>query len=153
VSDSIHHNKPLIFSSLISYHSDLHKLYQHTEFLQKLNNCLSHVLDEPLNQHCQIANFDNNILTILADSPAWSAKLRYNTSKILNHMRTDYNLDTLKTIRIIVRPIENLTYVKTRKLNLSPVAAKFIIQVAETITDEKLRASLLNLAKHNKNIV
>ena len=144
------HNKPLTFSSLINKGSDLDKLYQHTKFLLRLNKCLHNILDEPLNQHCQIANFDKSILTILADSPVWSARLRFNTSNILNRIRTDFGLDTLKTIRIKIRPIDTPVNTKQKKLILSPVASEFINQAANTITDEKLRSSLLKLAKHYK---
>ena len=143
------HNKPLVFSSLINQDSDLDRLYQHTKFLLNLNKYLFNILGEPLNQHCQIANYDNSILTILADSPEWSARLRYNTSNILNRIRTESGLNTLKTIRIKIRPIEIHTYTNQRKLTLSFAASEFINQVANTITDEKLRSSLRKLAKHH----
>jgi len=147
------HNKSLVFSSLINKDSDLKRLYQHTKLLLKLNKCLYNILDEPLNQHCRIANFDNTILTILADSPVWSARLRFNTSNILIRMRTDFGLDTLKTIRIKIRPIDIPVYTKHRKFILSSVASEFINQAANTITDEKLRSSLFNLAKRHKKPV
>ena len=148
-----YHNKPRIFSSLINQDSDLDRLYQHTRFLLHLNQCLSSILGEPLNQHCQIANYDNCTLTILADTPAWSTRLRYNTSVILGRMRSDFGLDSLKTIRIKSRPAEIPVHTAHRKLRLSPNAAKFINQIAGTITDEKLRLSLLKLAKHQKKSV
>ena len=143
----------MVFSSLINQDSDLDRLYQHTKLLLNLNKYLYNILDEPLNQHCQIANFDNSILTIFADSPVWSARLRYNTSSILNRMRTEFGINTLKTIRIKIKPIESLAYTKHRKLILSSAASEFINQVANTISDEKLRSSLLKLAKHHKNSV
>ena len=147
------HNKPRIFSSLINQDTGLDRLYQHTKFLLYLNKCLNSVLAEPLNQHCQIANYDKSTLTILADSPAWSTRLRYNTSDILSRMRTDFGLDSLKTIRIKTRPIDTPVHARHRKLLLSSSAAKFINQIAGTITDEKLRLSLLKLAKHHKKAV
>ena len=147
------HNKPLVFSSLINQANGLNKLSQHAKFILNLNKCLYNILDEPLNQHCQIANFDNCILTILTDSPVWSTRLRYNTSFIINRMRTEFDLKTLKTIRIKIRPVETHAYTKHRKLTLSSTASEFINQVAYTITDEKLRSSLLKLAKHHKKSV
>ena len=68
-------------------------------------------------------------------------------------MRTEFGINTLKTIRIKIKPIESLAYTKHRKLILSSAASEFINQVANTISDEKLRSSLLKLAKHHKNSV
>lgn len=147
------HNESRLFSSLINQDTDLDRLYQHIKFLQYLNKCLNNILEEPLNQHCQIANYDQCTLTILADSPAWSTRLRYNTSVILSRMRSDFGLDSLKTIRIKSRPAEIPVHTTHRRLRLSPNAAIFINQIAETITDEKLRLSLLKLAKHQKDSV
>lgn len=148
-----HPAKPRIFSSLINQHADLARLYQHTKFLIYLNKCLSDILDEPLNQHCQIANYDKCTLTILADTPAWSARLRYVTPNILSRMRMDFGLETLKTIRIITRPVQTAAYIKRRKLTISPSAAESIKQIAGTVADEKLRSSLLKLAKQYKKPV
>ena len=147
------HNKPLVFSTLINQANGLDKLSQHAKFILNLNKYLYNILDEPLNQHCQIANFDNCILTILTDSPVWSTRLRYNTSFILNRMRKEFDLKTLKTIRVKIRPKETHAYTKHRNLTLSSIASEYINQVAYTVTDEKLRSSLLKLAKHHKKHV
>lgn len=151
--DLANSDKPRIFSSLINQHSGLSRLYQHTKFLIYLNKCLSDILDDQLKLHCQIANYDKSTLTILADTPAWSARLRYVTSNILSRMQTDFGLDNLKTIRIITRPVQNPANIKRRKLTISPSAAESIKQIASTVADEKLRLSLLKLAKQHKKPV
>ena len=146
-------NKPLPFSSLLGgNNSELKNLCQHSSFLVDLENKLLSFLESPLDSHCKVANYSNDTIILLSDSPGWAAKLRYCTPAILNYLRTECQLSSLKTIRIKVNPPTSLKHsTQTRRLSLSPSSADFISQVANNMTDENLRFSLLKIAQQKKN--
>lgn len=145
-------NKPVAFSSLFkSKNSELGTLCQHAAFLSDIEKNLLSFLGFPLNTHCKLANYANDTVILHSDSPAWAAKLRYNTPLILDLLRTRCRLNTLKTIRIKVNPpVSPASTLPVKRLTLSPASAEFISQVANSMTDDNLRLSLLKIAKHIK---
>ena len=147
-----HRNKPLPFHSLLERNnSELNNLCQHSVFLVNLENKLLTFLKSPLNNHCKVANYSNETIILLSDSPAWAAKLRYCTPAILSYLQTECQLSSLKTIRIKVNPPASSKHsTQVRRLILSPTSAEFISQVANNMTDEKLRYSLLKIAQQQK---
>lgn len=146
-------NKPVKTSSLFkANNSELGRLCQHISFLVNLEKKLLSFLDSPLNTHCKVANYENDTIILHSDSQAWAARLRYNTPAILDYFRTKCHLNSLKTIRIKVNPpTSSEQALPVRKLSISPVSAKFITQVANSMADEDLRLSLLNIAKHKNH--
>lgn len=143
-------NRPSLLVSLFNRkNSELGKLCQHTVFLNELEKSLLRFLDAPLRAHCKIANYNNGTIVLHSDSPAWSAKLRYHTPALLDHLKTQCGLDSLKTIRIKVKPtVSKASSVKPRKLILSSSSSTLLRQVADATTDEDLRLSLLRIARH-----
>ena len=140
-----------VIAVLSNKKNEICKLYAHTERILSLELKLHSFLGSPLNKHCILANYSNNIFTLHADSSIWASKLRYYIPDILDFMQHECHLDTLKTIRIKVKP----TTVKTvklpaRRLTLSTKSSKFIKDIANSMTDHELRASLLKLTKHSK---
>lgn len=145
------YNKPDTFTSLLNdKDSTLGKLYLHAGFLAHLEKKLCLFLGSPLNTHCSVVNFTDDTLVLHSDSAAWAAKLRYNIPAILNYMQNECNLTTLKTIRIKIKLPDHSRQPESvrRKPVMSKASAHFINQTAETMSDDDLRLSLLNLAKH-----
>lgn len=140
-----------IIAVLSNKKNDLGKIYAHTEHILSLELKLHSFLGSPLNKHCILANYTNNIFTLHADSSIWASKLRYCIPDILEFMQHECHFDTLKTIRIKVKPTTFKTVkIPPRRLTLSTKSSKFIKDIATSMTDHELRASLLKLAKHNK---
>lgn len=138
------------YSYLSDSSSKLGQLIQHGNRLRELESQLTAHLGAPLNQHCRIANYANNTLTLHTDSPGWAAKLRFITPDILNFMRNKCHLSEIKTVRIRIiipdmKPAKN-----AKHLTLSQTTADHIKEVALSITDEGLRQSLLKLSEHRK---
>ena len=127
-------------------------LLKHANYIQQLQSKLHEYLGPPLNTHCILANHKNDILILHADSPTWAAKLRYLTPDILSYMHQQCHITKLKTIRIKVMPtIISPVKTSTRQLTLSATSAKLMNDVANTMSDQALRASLLKLAKHSRS--
>lgn len=139
-----------VYSYLTDSYSNLGRLIQHGDRLRELESRLTAHLEPPLNQHCQIANYANNTLTLHTDSPTWAAKLRFITPDILNFMRNNCSLSEIKTVRIRIMIPDTKTANTAKHLTLSPSTADHIKEVALSVTDDGLRHSLLKLSKHRK---
>lgn len=142
----------LLGSYLTDGKSHLSSLCQHVDFLAGLEKKLRGQLPEALQSHCKIANYSNETLVLHTDSAVWAARLRYCTPGILRFMQADCGLTALKTVRIKVKPPEQHPPQATREsITLSVPISDFIRQVANSITDEDLRKSLHNIAKHYRD--
>lgn len=82
----------------------LGNLIQQIELLKILNQNLTSFLDSPLNAHCTVANYANDIMVLHTDSPVWASRLRYILPQLLNFMQDQCGLVSIKTIRIKVMP-------------------------------------------------
>lgn len=130
--------------------NQLGNLCQHINNLRNLENKLLAYLAPPLNTHCTLANYTTTTIVLHTDSPTWAAKLRYCIPEILSYMQHECQLETLRTIRIKVIPLNNpLDKISTRRLTITSASANFINKVATMMSDNDLRTSLLKLGKHN----
>ncbi len=108
---------------------------------------LKTILPPPLDDHCTLANLDNNTLTLHTDSSAWAARLRFKTPDILGCIQEAGDADPPKSIRIkVVPPVSQLVKPK-RTMNLSEKNAQLIHDTAGSIADPVLRDALLRLAQ------
>ena len=145
-------NTPTLHAFLINKESMMGGLLKHTHHIQQLQSELHKYLGPPLNTHCILANYHDDMLILHADSPTWSAKLRYLIPDILSYMQQQCHLTKLKTIRIKVMPVSpSPAKTSTRQLTLSATSARLMNDVANTMSDQALRASLLKLAKHSRS--
>ncbi|MCK5718305.1 MAG: DUF721 domain-containing protein [Thiomargarita sp.] len=83
----------------------LSHLLHHCDMLKQLNKIVKASLPVPLNQHCHVANFRNNILIIYSDSPLWANRLRFMTPELVSQLRQNRVSPTIEHIEIKVRPI------------------------------------------------
>ncbi len=141
--------RPKSLNEIINSNDELTRLYQHIEFLSSLDKTLQEFLPANLKSHCTVANLSNQTLVLHSDAAVWATRLRYLTPEILNFMRTHCNQKSLKTIRIRVNPLQQAPMVNSRqKMTLTKSSADLFKQVANSVTDENLQKSLLNIAKH-----
>lgn len=70
--------------------------------LQSLDKKLKQRLDPGLQDYFELANIRGDVAVLLADSPAWAARLRYQLPVILAACRA-LGMDSLKTIQVKVR--------------------------------------------------
>ena len=140
-----------MIQSIISHsigNNVLNNIYNHSLAIIKLQKALQNKLGSPLNDHFSVANYSHDTLIIFTDSPAWAARLRFQSVDILTFARTWPNLNNLQTIRIKVMPLNEHPTQQGTATSISSPTAKLLRTVAENINDAKLRASLLRLSKH-----
>ena len=142
-------SKLVSFATLVNNRSDiLPPLLNRAAQLSNLQQKLRNELEPPLSEHLFVANFNNAIMTLYTDSPAWAAKLRYNISSILKIAQTRCGLADLRSVRIkVILPENRITDTK-RKIELSDQSKRLILNAAETTKDPLLRSTLFRLSRN-----
>lgn len=108
---------------------------------------LQEFLEEPLKGRVRVARAGGETLTLVADSPAWSARVRYLTPQILDHLRSRLENPRLNRVQIVTRPTESPRPAPPRpRPRLSSRAAALLTCVARTSDNPALAAALERLA-------
>lgn len=122
--------------------------------LERLNQKFLFHLDPALKNYCQIANWQNNRLIILAANASVATQLRFQIPDLLKKFKQDSLLKKFQDIHCIVRPFSSRlqSMPHPRKINpLSPETAKQIHEIAQSLSDDKLREVMEKIAKHVKS--
>ena len=115
--------------------------------LDAANTALDEFLEEPLKGRVSVARAGRETLTLVAESPAWSARVRYLTPQILDHLRTRLENPRLHRVQIVTRPTETPAIAPPeRPPQLSQHAAALIESVAKNSDNEALANALMRLA-------
>ncbi len=97
-------------------------------------------------------NYENGVLSVQLRSPGWAQKLRFEQASIENSLRKHSTFRNLKSIRIRIQPSpppspgKNQAKTKFQHKPITRNTANLLTQVADTIRDEKLAASLRRIA-------
>ncbi|MCG8324465.1 MAG: DciA family protein [Thiotrichales bacterium] len=125
-------------------------LFRQLESLLQLQRQLQQHIDPGLVSHCSVANYRNGILTLHTRTAHWATKLRYSVPGILNSIRNNPLPVNVKSIRIIVSPETTAGSVtRKRRPRLSKHTAKVIEQIADSISDADLSASIRRLCRNS----
>jgi len=109
-------------------------------------------VDDPLKNHCMPLSYKNGVLSVQLRSQGWAQKLRFEQASIENSLRKRSAFRDLKSIRIRIQPspaplpVKNQANAKSRHKPITRNTANLLSQVADTIHDEKLAASLRRIA-------
>ncbi len=115
--------------------------------LANANDALDEFLDEPLKGRVSVARASGDTLTLVAESPAWSARVRYLTPQILDHLRSCLDKPGLNKVQIVTRPTELPNHPPARpRPQLSSRSADLLECVARTTDNEALAGVLERLA-------
>lgn len=147
-------NKDFSLTKLLTSKPILCELVKKVEELTKLNQAVLARLEPPLSHHCRVHSYENGILTLSTESPAWGHTLRFSKPDLLSHLRAYPEWAGLKSIRSRVLPPApedsppnpNLHQQAGSKPILSKTEALCLQQAAFSIGSESLRKALLNLA-------
>lgn len=131
--------------------SNLTELAAKAKKIQACNFALSAVLDDPLRSHLKIANIRGNQLVIQSDSPAWSARARLITARILQSVNSRLrDSSPLTDVQIITRPEQSEAPVRTpQRARISIQTRRLLEDVARGIDSPALRRVLLRLARRD----
>ena len=115
--------------------------------LASANDALDEFLDEPLKGRVSVARASGETLTLVAESPAWSARVRYLTPQILDHLRSRLDNPGLSQVQIVTRPTESPADPPARpRPRLSSRSATLLECVARTTDNEALASVLERIA-------
>ena len=125
-------------------------LLQRARDLERVDGLIRQHLGTPLNRHCRLANLTPRSVVLHADSPVWSARLRYRTPEILALLRWRLQDPGLREAQVRVRPPGEPPARAPGRPRLSAGTATLLRSVAEAIEDPRLRQALLRLARHRQ---
>jgi len=126
-------------------------LYKRSLELIKLQESIRLELGSPLSEHLYLANFCKDTIVIFTDSPAWAAKLRFKTNRIIEIARNQPKLQQLQTVRIRTSPMLLAETRKGDSVSISPAATRLLEEVAQNMDDPELRHSLLRLSQNKRD--
>jgi len=143
---------PLSIDKLLNLgNHELASLITRARQFAKYNAWLKLQLPSPLNEYCAVADIQGISLILSVDKAIWATKLRFSGVSIISQMRKQFpELSQLEQLKVIVLP-QKVTQNAPEKSPMHHLSAKnalVIRMLAESITDQKLRAALERLAKH-----
>ena len=83
-------------------------LLSKASMLHQLESLIHEILEQPLNQHCRVLNYEQAVLTLATDTAAHATQLRYQSRNLINQLHFYQTYNRLYKIDIKVSP--NLTY-------------------------------------------
>lgn len=134
--------------SLLRRNPQLVHFHDQARILQHLQKALQAALPPELAQHCHVAALDQGVLTLHTDSPAWAARLRFLTADLLKIAADNRTANRVHTIRVKARPPETKPQTARPGPKMSPQTARFLRDMADSLEDDELRASLLRLSEN-----
>jgi hypothetical protein len=128
--------------------SPLGRLVAVSSRLGTANRALEEILDEPLKGRVCVARASDETVTLVAESPAWSSRVRYLTPQILDHLRSRLERPHLRRVQIVTRPTVSPALPPQRpRPRLSAHSAGLIESVARTTENAALSRTLMRLAR------
>lgn len=125
-------------------------LTERGRLLARLTGSVRACLPLPCADHCRVANFHDGQLVLVADSPAWSARLRFHAPQLIKILNQQHRL-AVRKVRVIVSPsLPELRQRPPVRRTLSPTSAELLQQTAACESDPGLRAALLRLARRGR---
>ena len=126
------------------------KIKQTALKLSKYTLLLKKALPPECEHYFNVASIVNKTITIVADSPVWTSRLRQLGPLILETMKSQ-SQEELHHVKIITRhgttTVDNHNS-RTVKRHLSTEAGELIEQTASYLEDEQLSNALRKLSRH-----
>ena len=117
--------------------------------IKKIDQVFKTLIDQELARHCLVANYRNGQVVIEVESAALATLLRFQLPSLLSEMRKNglasvASIDYYILNRAPDKPHKQLEAAKS----LSADNAQYLRDIAEGITDSKLKEALLKLSRH-----
>lgn len=96
--------------------------------------------------HCRVAGVTGGRLLLVADTPAWAARLRFQGTQLVQHLGRVGTV-TVRTVQVRIIPPIDETRPAPRRIRLSAENARLLEQTAKGIRDARLAQALTRLAR------
>lgn len=125
---------------------------QRTPTLAQLDASLAAALPEMLRSHISLANIRGDSAVIVAESDVWALRAKALAPRIARYLRTKCGIETLKSVRVVVRPLPLFQWsTRRRTKHMSTRSGKALQSLADRVGDDSLGAALRRLARHAKS--
>lgn len=139
--------RPTLKSCLASPSPELSRLLGRVQELERLTRLVQSLLPESLRPHCRVASVRGTTLVLQTDSPAWATKLRLTGPSLARALQSA----NVRQIEIKIQPVSGPRPVPARHpARMSKNTATLLLQLADTMTDPKLRDALHRLSRHGR---
>lgn len=134
----------------------LRDIFAKVKKIDQLNARITRLLPPDLAKNCHIGNVEQGRLIIIAANGAVATQIRYLTADLLRLFQADPLLRYIKKIdckvRAPMRPSSRLSARLDRGAMppLSTETAEIVHDIAQSITDEKVKKALEKIAKNTK---
>lgn len=143
-------SSPTRLDAIVTQNSLLRQLFRQAGAHRQLDRQLKDLLEEPLRSHVRVGVMRENSLVLVADSPAWAAKLRYQVPSLHSRIASHSAFPDIQTIRVKTAhsgtPPQRGADPPQRPL--SKAAAEDVRNQARDLEDPVLREAVLRLARH-----
>lgn len=143
----------LLDKFLKSPNGELEVLITRARQLQHLQHQYQQTAPVNLAKNCQVANLQNQVLTLSCQSAAWATRAKMEKRQLLADLRELDAFSHLCEIEFITHPKSQPTEKKEKiyKIPMSNESAHTISEMADSIVDQDLSAALQRLARHNND--
>ena len=149
---SMNSTKPL-YKYLAQKKGEVADLVTMAKILHKMNLDFKKHLPLPLQKQVSLSRLSNTTLVVVANSPAWAAKLRFlSTSLLTTLQKNSHYFQTVTKIEVIAQPVleEPNKKLPVYKRQLSQQSSELLLSTAEFIEDGELSAALRRLASRRR---
>lgn len=119
--------------------------------LYQLNQQIKVYLPEPVSQHCYLMDWAINEIVLGVDAAEWLLRVRRHEADIKSLIISTINVPSSVKMKYLIRLNVMKTFVKKPvstqpPSKISTSSRQILRSIAGTITDERLKTALLNLA-------
>lgn len=145
-------SSPTKLDAIVTQNSPLRQLFREAEQRGACNEQIIACIDRRSRPHVCFALVRDETLIIVAESPAWAAKLRYQIGQIRENLDELPGFPYFGSIRVKVKSQHDARPQSKRLLTtpISESAAGQVREHADMIEDEGLKNALLRLANPSK---
>lgn len=147
-------NRPRLLDKFLnSSDSELEALVTHAQQLRRLQGLFRQAVSEKLAKNCQVANYQNQQLTLSCQSAAWATRVNMEAPQLIAQLRQTEPFQQLVKVRVITRPQSQPIEKKENfeDIPMSDASAAVISDMADSMNDPALSAALRRLARHKNN--
>jgi len=140
-----------LYKVLLGKKGEVEHLVTQTNELKQLTRLLQAELNPSLAPHCQVARLTPAQLTVVVDSPAWSTRLRFQSTTLLRQLARKHSVfQDVSSIEIKIYPARlQRRAPPSIPRHISPAAASVITDMANSIDNPDLKQALLRLASRS----
>lgn len=145
-------SSPTKLDAIVTQNSILRQLVRQAAAHKDLDRFVKSLIDQPLSSHLSLESIRDGVVTLVADSSAWAAKLRYQVPELHRLFGEKSALSNIHTIRVkVANPSASAPVRSPSKIRpLSPRTVAALEQSARQAGDPKLREALMRLKRRGR---